>query len=151
MVTKKEDFITDEVMKMHWLDYCKKYNTDTLYFKDDVGGLLTIAEGSGDNLDIEDEEEGYVDYYYITKYENTGREIGGGLLYVKELIADKNLTIKEIIDFIHDNEEFLDEVMLEGEVLISPNEGEDISYELDKLYQVYINSLRLSYSSSNNA
>jgi len=55
-----------------------------------------VAEGTGDYLLKEDEEEGYVDYWNIECYGNPNRG-GGRFLMRKTLIMEDNPTIEDII------------------------------------------------------
>ncbi len=76
--------------------------------------VLLIAEGTGDNLDKDDEENGYVDYFYLEVYNRDEFDvdydflpysIGGGFMMRKELIADElyGKTVKEIIEIVFEN------------------------------------------------
>ena len=57
----------------------------------DTEKLITIVEGTGDNLFPEDEAEGFVDYVMTSLYHVDGEEIvleDGGQMLSKTLIAD---------------------------------------------------------------
>lgn len=63
--------------------------------------LVSIKEGSGDNLSKEDREEGFVDYVYYTQYSlNSGdpEEIDGGMILQKELLGDMYTSLRPVID-----------------------------------------------------
>lgn len=53
--------------------------------------IIRIAEGSGDNLLMEDIDEGYVDYIYYEQYRLDGgiAETDGGEVLLKELFQEK--------------------------------------------------------------
>ena len=61
--------------------------------------ILRIAEGTGDNLLEEDQEEGYVDYIYYEQYslENGMPEVDGGQVMLKELFREKFRCTEECI------------------------------------------------------
>lgn len=46
--------------------------------------MFHITEGTGDNLDIEDAEEGYIDYIYFDLYDNIMFDNGDALSTIKE-------------------------------------------------------------------
>lgn len=57
----------------------------------DTEKLITIVEGTGDNLFPEDEADGFVDYVMTSIYHVDGEEIvleDGGQMLSKTLIAD---------------------------------------------------------------
>lgn len=117
---------------MKWNDYCNTFHTDTLYFTNTAKDkLIKVSEGTGDNLLPEDKEEGYVDYWYVESYEEIG-ETGGGILYEKDLIAEQNLTIKEIIEYLTDHEDSFDNIHLEDCHLINAAEGEQLLEHFEK-------------------
>jgi hypothetical protein len=110
---------------MSWKEYCKEHNTDSLYFtNDDKSVLVMVAEGTGDNLLKEDEEEGYVDYWNIECYGNSGR--GGGFLMRKTLIMEDNPTIEDIIKECNDFEENLIPITSGEFYVMDPEEGEEL-------------------------
>ena len=55
-----------------------------------VKQIIKIAEGSGDNLNDEDIEAGYVDYIYYEQYvmDPHLRETDGGMIMLTELFQD---------------------------------------------------------------
>ena len=110
---------------MSWKEYCKEHNTDSLYFtNDDKSELVMVAEGSGDNLLKEDEEEGYVDYWNIECYGDSGRD--GGFLMRKTLIMEDNPTIEDIIKECNDFEENLIPITSGEFYVMDPEEGEEL-------------------------
>ena len=80
-------------LNMKWNDY----KSDTLYLWNG-SELFRIAEGSGDNLLPQDEEEGYVDYWLTDWYSQD--DGNGGQWMEKKLIADIDYTIQGVIDRI---------------------------------------------------
>lgn len=73
--------------------------------------LLSIKEGSGDNLSYEDREQGYVDYIYYTQYSlesGEPEEIDGGMVlqksYLAETYSSLRLVIGEVLDMAYDSE-----------------------------------------------
>ncbi len=84
----------------------QKYNGQDIFLKY-AGFICKIAEGTGDNLLPEDEEEGYVDYFNIEVYKEEYLEcpnvIGGGFMMRKTLITDEfygrdiSEVVKEIV------------------------------------------------------
>lgn len=93
--------------------------------------LLKIDEGTGDNLTYEDEEEGYVDYWYCEGIDSSGVEFGGGFLYEKELIAKSNMTIGQVIDYVKSRYDELDDCEMVRDL-------EPVGFEEgEKLYMAY--------------
>ena len=84
-------------LDMKWNDYKEKYGTDSLYLWDGET-LFVIAEGTGDNLIEEDEENGYVDYWMTNWYENDDAD--GGQWMETKLISEIDYTIQGVIDRI---------------------------------------------------
>ena len=81
------------ILNTKWNDY----PSDTLYLWDGKT-IFRIAEGTGDNLFPEDEEEGYVDYWMTDYYDfNDGN---GGQWMETKLIQDIDYTIQGVIDRI---------------------------------------------------
>ncbi len=73
------------------------WNGEDIYISYNEAVLL-IAEGSGDNLTSEDEDEGYVDYFNLELYnkddsienpEDYDDTIGGGFMMRKKLISEE--------------------------------------------------------------
>ena len=66
------------------------YNTIHIYVPD-AKQIVRISEGSGDNLQDEDIEAGYVDYIYYEQYElEPGLpEVDGGMVMLTELFREK--------------------------------------------------------------
>ena len=123
----------DDIKDLKWTEYCKKFNTETLYFTDkDESKLITVAEGSGDNLTNEDIDEGYKDYWYVEVYNNEGG-IGGGMLLLPKLIKETNMTIAETIKFIQDNKDAFDEVNLSDMNLIGVGKGEELLEHFEEI------------------
>lgn len=63
---------------------------DAYAYVPQVGLILRVAEGTGDNLLREDRELGYVDYIYYELYE-VGYgfdEVDGGMITTREYVAD---------------------------------------------------------------
>lgn len=111
-------------LKMSWKEYCEEHKTDSLYFtNNDKSELVMVAEGTGDNLLKEDEEEGYVDYWYIECYGNSNRD--GGLLMRKTLIMEDNPAIEDIIKECNDFEENLIPIISGEFYIMDPKEGEE--------------------------
>ena len=58
----------------------------------ELATFLNACEGDGSNLTLEDEENGYVDYVYITTYTWNGSEMteeDGGMLLLTEPFSEK--------------------------------------------------------------
>lgn len=135
----------DKDLNMKWNDYCTTFHTDTLYFTNtDKNKLIKVSEGTGDNLLPEDEEEGYVDYWHCDVYTNDG-QIGGGIFYLTELIAEKNLSIKDTIKFLTENEDMFDEVDLENCHLISVAEGEELEEHFEEIEDAMYNKRKQDF------
>jgi len=72
--------------------------------------IVSIIEGSGDNLSKEDREEGYIDYIYFTQFSlNQGdiSEVDGGILMKKKFLRDtyKSLieAVPEVLEMAYDS------------------------------------------------
>ena len=70
----------------------------------DTEKLITIVEGTGDNLFPEDEADGFVDYVMTSIYHVDGEEIGledGGQMLSKTLIADleEDELVSRVLDY----------------------------------------------------
>lgn len=66
--------------------------------------LITVQEGSGDNLDAQDIKDGYVDYWLSSVYEQDGEDINlldSGQILTSKLIADmeEGEVIKRVLDY----------------------------------------------------
>lgn len=110
---------------MSWKEYYEEYKTDSLYFtNNDKSELVMVSEGTGDNLLKEDEEEGYVDYWNIECYGNSGRV--GGFLMRKTLIMEDNPTIEDIIKECNDFEKNLIPITSGEFYAMDPEEGEEL-------------------------
>ena len=113
---------------MSWKEYYEEYKTNSLYFtNNDKSELVMVAEGTGDNLLEEDKEEGYVDYWYIECFGDTGRD--GGLLMRKTLIVKDNPTIEDIIKECNDFEENLIPITSGEFYVMNPEEGEELEVQ----------------------
>ncbi len=70
--------------------------------------VYEIEEGTGDNLDSEDIEQGYVDYIYYSvysseeDYDNGKEEFDGGMVLLKQYYVD--LSEDEIVKRVEDME-----------------------------------------------
>jgi hypothetical protein len=77
---------------------------DTIYiYVPEVRQIIKISEGSGDNLNEEDMEAGYVDYIYYEQYvmDPIMRETDGGMIMLTELFQDHyNSTADAIPDVL---------------------------------------------------
>ena len=65
--------------------------------------LVATQEGTGDNLDKQDIEDGYVDYWMSSIYEQDGEEINlvdSGQILTSKLIAD--MEEEEILERVFD-------------------------------------------------
>ena len=70
----------------------------------DIEKLITIVEGTGDNLLAEDEAEGFVDYVMTSIYEVDGEDINlidSGQMLSKTPIADleEDELVKRVLDY----------------------------------------------------
>ena len=77
---------------------------DTIYiYVPEVRQIIKISEGSGDNLNDEDMEAGFVDYVYYEQYvmDPYMRETDGGMLMLTELFQEHyNSTADAIPDVL---------------------------------------------------
>ena len=119
--------------ELKWSEYCNEHSTDKLYFYDGYT-FVTIAEGDGSNLDYEDEEAGYVDYWYAEVYTRDLGNCGGGLLLLKEYISAQNQTLTEIVKFLKKNKDAFDGIGTPIlDCLIDPEEGEKLEEEFEEI------------------
>lgn len=70
----------------------------------DTEKLITIVEGTGDNLLPEDEAEGFVDYVMTSIYEVDGEDINlidSGQMLSRTLIADleEDELVRRVLDY----------------------------------------------------
>ena len=70
----------------------------------DTEKLITIVEGTGDNLSPEDEAEGFVDYVMTSIYHVDGEDIvleDSGQMLSKEMIADleEDELVSRVLDY----------------------------------------------------
>lgn len=119
-------------LEQDWKTYKYQNYIDGLFFYDpDKEILVTVYEGTGDNLLNEDIDEGYLDYWNVDVYHKGEGLIGGGLMLLKELIITENPTLSSIIDKIMRNAEMFDG--LEGLDLkamsIVPSQGQELEHE----------------------
>ena len=132
-----------DVLDIKWSEYCEKYQTDHLYFANsDQSVVMTVSEGDGTNLEAKDEEEGYVDYWYVEQYDKEGRECGGGFLYLTDPIVVTDPKIRNVIDLLSDSKDLLDNVDMDQFSLISVSDGEDIMEEYEKRASERIRQIR---------
>ena len=66
--------------------------------------LITVQEGSGDNLDAQDIKDGYVYYWLSSVYEQDGEDINlldSGQILTSKLVADmeEDEVIKRVLDY----------------------------------------------------
>lgn len=122
------------MLNLKWTEYCEQHNTDALFFFDPKNNnLIVIREGNGDNLLDEDEEEGYVDYWYATVYDKSG-EIGGGMQLLENYIQEENQTIEELINNFEENSALFDEVPSElKSIFIDPTKGKELEEFFGKI------------------
>ena len=129
---EKTDIWQKELLNMTWEEYCRA-GTDTMYFYDGKT-FIEISEGDGSNLSYEDEEMGYVDYWYAEVYTEEAGNCGGGLLLVKEAIQEENRSIGEIIEFLKDNADAFDEVSPEVlDHIVSVKEGKALDEKFTRI------------------
>lgn len=119
-------------LEQDWKTYKYQNYIDGLFFYDpDKEILVTVYEGTGDNLLDEDMDEGYIDYWNVDVYHKGEGLVGGGMMLLKELIIDENPTLSSIIDKIMRNAEMFDG--LEGLDLkamsIAPSQGQELEHE----------------------
>lgn len=87
-----------------WTENCygKKPNgyDDVFVFVPEMKQIIRIAEGSGDNLLLEDEEAEYVDYIYYEQHElsNGMPEVDGGQILLEEMLRDKYSCMADCIE-----------------------------------------------------
>ena len=73
---------------------------DLFLYIPEMGQIICISEGSGDNLLPEDIEEGYVDYLYYDQYGLSSclPEIDGGQILLKEMLRKKYRCLADCIE-----------------------------------------------------
>lgn len=74
-------------------------------------GFIQINEGSGENLTLKDEQQGYVDYVMVEfiRYDGTYFDgIDGGQVMLKELYQDKFEDETEVVQYLIENDEIPD-------------------------------------------
>ncbi len=120
----------EDIKHAHWMEYCLGNNTDSLYFFDaDAQKLVVISEGSGDNIDDEDLQNGYVDYWYCEVYSWIEGDIGGGIMLRKTLIADDNDQLGVIIRSLDADKDLFDGIgdMDLTQTFIMPEDGKALA------------------------
>lgn len=68
-------------------------------------GFIRINEGTGDNLLLEDEEEGYVDYIMLDFMEYDGMDLietDGGQVMLSEMYQEKFENEAEVVQYLID-------------------------------------------------
>jgi len=91
-------------LNQRWLDYIKENNIDGIFlYNPEETTLMTIYEGTGENLFPEDEENGYVDYWMVDVFSTKGNEDGAQIMCTA-IIRETNPTIGEIIDMVEESE-----------------------------------------------
>lgn len=86
-----------------WTETCfgkKPEGYDDLFiFVPEMKQIVRIAEGTGDNLLPEDQDQGYVDYIYYEQYElsHDVPEVDGGQIMLEEMLRDKYKCIADCI------------------------------------------------------
>lgn len=84
------------MMNTNWLDYIEQHKMDGLFFYNpDTKRLLTVWEGTGQNLLPEDEEEGFVDYWMVDEYGEDGN-VDGMQIMCTSVIREDNKFIDDI-------------------------------------------------------
>lgn len=127
-----------DALGLKWSEFLEKYDPDfeeKMHFASEDGNVyLFIAEGSGDNLEPEDEEDGYVDYWYSEVYTRDNGNSGGGFHMRSTYIRKDNQTIEQILD------EIISEDIIEGieglplkEMLITSDEGDLLCKEFEEI------------------
>lgn len=97
-----------EPMDVIWTENCfgkKPDGYDDLFvFVPEMKQIIRIAEGGGDNLLSEDQNQEYVDYIYYEQYElsNGIPEVDGGMVLLKEMLRDKHERIADCIPDVLD-------------------------------------------------
>lgn len=80
--------------------------------------LIKIAEGSGDNLDNEDRQNGFIDYIYYEAYDLYGENQDGGMVMLKEYFVDSYKStrdcIKDVLDDLYDDDKKVQEIIDNG-------------------------------------
>ena len=109
-------------------EYLAQFKELAFYFYDKANNLFTlICEGDGSNLDADDEEDGYVDYWYSVTYDPEQGEVDGGQLLVKELIQDNlDVTVKEVIGLFEEEADILGCTGLLKDKFVNPEHGEEM-------------------------
>ena len=119
---------------MTWREYCTKHNTDSLYFfRKEYNHLIVVTQGTGDNLLDEDEDEGFVDYWYVKVFDSKEGEIGGGQLMLPEYI-DPEQSVLDIIKYVSEHYNMLDCVPPHlNEYFIAPQKGKELEELFEKI------------------
>jgi hypothetical protein len=81
---------------------------DIMIYVPDTDEIIKISEGSGCNLDAEDEEDGYVDYIYYEQYdpEDFSEKDGGQIMrtrLLREMYYELKETIPDVLNMAYDN------------------------------------------------
>lgn len=109
------------------------YKEENIYLATpDKKFVVKIFEGSGCNLEPEDEEEGFVDYWCVEGITSEGVECGGGFLYVKTSICEENQTLRQIIDMIKNSDALDEPELVKAAMPIDAEEGEALYEEFEE-------------------
>lgn len=89
-------------MNQRWLNYIEQYKMDGLFFYNpDTKHLLTVWEGTGQNLLPEDEEVGFVDYWMVDEYDREGN-VNGMQIMCTSVIREDNKSIDDICSTVNE-------------------------------------------------
>lgn len=111
----------------------KRVCVNLLLWSASYGMFIRVTEGTGDNLDKEDFEAGYVDYINIDTYEYDGdefSEVDGGIYMIKNYFSDI---------FSSDEKEKSEEKIIKYLIVngIIPEPGEKDAYTYTILHKEY--------------
>ena len=71
------------------------FNLSDFWVRGESGTIYHVREGTGENLDEDDIESGYVDYIYYDEYDEDGKEQDGGMWLLEKPYSE--LSLEEIL------------------------------------------------------
>lgn len=108
-----QDYAGQDPAEIIWTETCfgkKPEGYDDLFiFVPEKKQIIRIAEGTGDNLLPEDQDQGYVDYIYYEQYELSQgmAEVDGGQIMLEKTVRDQYRcmadSIQDVLSMAYDN------------------------------------------------